>query len=148
MRSKISVIGENGESVVTSLKAAGRADVTWVRGDAYADCAGSEVVVLAEGADVRAAAKAAAVRAAASVIVVATERFASDTSGALKASLFPRPRLFGVAPADAVAAVDAVLFARDETFTVAALCRGELGVEDRVETVPARVGRGGLRAIG
>lgn len=148
MRSKISVIGDNGESLVDALRAAGRADVTWVQGDAYADVAGSEVVVLADGADVGAAAKAAAVRAAASVIVVATERFADDTATALKASLFPRPRLFGVAPDDATAAVDAVLFARDEPLTVAALCRGELGVEDRVETVPARVGRGGLRAIG
>ena len=148
MRSKISVIGDNGESLVDALRAAGRADVTWVRESAYADAAGSEVVVLADGADIAAAAKAAAVRAAASVIVVATERFADDTATALKASLFPRPRLFGVAPGDAVAAVDAVLFARDEPFTVAALCRGELGVEDRVETVPARVGRGGLRAIG
>lgn len=148
MRSKISVIGRHGESLVEALRAAQRADVTWVRGDAYADVAGSEVVVLAEGADVGAAARAAAVRAAASVIVVATARFTSDTADALEASLFPRPRLFGVAAEDAAPAVDAVLFGRDETFTVAALCRGELGVEDRVETVPARVGRGGLRAIG
>lgn len=139
MRSKISVIGE----LTHDLRAVDvRADVTHVEGDAYADCAGSEVVVLTDGADVPAAAAAVARRAGAAVLVVATPDFEADTAVALSASLLPRPRVFGVTPDAAAEAVEAVLFGRGVPLTVAAC------VDDTVELTGARVGAGGLQALG
>jgi len=143
-------MGETASGEVSArLVGADCADVVSVdRADAFDDIAGSEVVVLVEGVDVPAAARAAARRAAASVMLVATADIERDTAAALEASLLPRPRAFGVVAGDVATAVEAILFGRDAPLQVAALCRGELGIDDRVATVPAQVGTGGLRAIG
>jgi hypothetical protein len=144
MRSKITVIGDTaGER----LGADGRVDVVTVT-DEWADLAGSDVVVLGEGVDVATAASAVARRAPAAVMLVATADRERDCATALEVSLLPRPRVFAVAPDDVPAAAEAVLYGREAALDAAVLCRGELGIEDRVATVRVRVGAGGVLAIG
>jgi hypothetical protein len=145
MRGKISVVG--GGDAFDGL---GGQRVTVVRLDAPAGdrLAGSDVVVVARGADVAGAARATARRASAAVLVVATGGGEQDCATALQASLLPRTRVVGVEPADAVAAVEAVLFECETPLECWALCRGELGIEDRVAQVPAVLGAGGIRRIG
>jgi hypothetical protein len=149
MRSKITVVGDSGggEGLASTLSAGDRADVVTVSG-AWADLAGSEVVVLGGGADVPAAAGEVARRAPAAVVVLATADGERDCAAALEASLLPRPRVFAVAPGDVQAAVEAVVHGREAALEAAVLCRGELGIDDRVATVPVRVGPGGVRSIG
>ncbi len=138
-----------GGEVSARLVGADCAEVVAVdRPEAFADIAGSEVVVLVEGVDVAAAARAVARRAPGAVLLVATSDAERDTATALEAGLMPRPRAFGVVAQDVATAVEAVIFGRDTPLQAAALCRGELGIEDRVATVPVRVGTGGLRAVG
>ena len=123
-------------------------DVAVVASDAWADLAGSEVVVVLDGADVPAAAVAALRRASCAVLVVATADVERDVLRALEAGLAPRPRVLGVAVDDVVVAVEAIVFGRRTTVDAAVLCRGELGVEDRVATVPVVLGPAGIQRIG
>jgi hypothetical protein len=144
MRSKITVIGDTrGEPPVTD----DRADLVTVT-DEWADLAGSDVVVLGTGVDVVRAASAVARRAPAAVMLLATADGERDCAAALATSLLPRPRVLAIAPQDVPAAVEAVLYGREAALEAAVLCRGELGIEDRVATVPVRVGAGGVRRIG
>ena len=147
MRSKISVIGDD-QQVVERLREGDRKDVAAVASDAWADLAGSEVVVVLDGADVPAAAVAALRRASCAVLVVATADLERDVLRALEAGLAPRPRVLGVGVDDLVAAVEAIVFGRRTTVDAAVLCRGELGVEDRVATVPVVLGAAGIQRIG
>jgi hypothetical protein len=144
MRSKITVIGDTGGE---SLATGNRVDVVTVT-DEWADLAGSDVVVLGDGVDVATAAGAVARRAPAAVVVLATGDGERDCAAALDASLLPRPRVLAVAPDDVGAVVEAVLYGSEAALEAAVLCRGELGIEDRVATVPVRVGAGGVRRIG
>lgn len=146
MRSKITVVGDAASDVVVALRAGDHADVTAVT-DTWADVAGSEVVVVT-GGDLTAAGRQVARRAPGAVVLVATADAERDCARVLASSLLPRPRVFGVVREDVRTAVEAVVFGRDVALQAAALCRGELGIEDRVATVPVRVGAGGLRSIG
>ena len=112
------------------------------------DMAGSDVVVLLPGVDAGAVGAAAARRAAGAVVLVATADAEADTQAGLDASLLPRPRVIGVARDDLATAAEAIVFGREVALSGAACCRGELGVDDRVATVPLRVGAGDIRAIG
>jgi hypothetical protein len=145
MRSKITVIGDTGGE---RLGAGDRADVVTVTDESWADLAGSEVVVVGDGVDVATAAAAVARRAPAAVVLVVTADGERDCAAALETSLLPRPRVLAVAPGDLPAAVEAVLYGREAALEAAVLCRGELGIEDRVATVPVQVGAGGVRRIG
>jgi malate/lactate dehydrogenase len=146
MRSKISVVGEQGNDLAGALGSGDRHDVVALNG-ASPDLAGSDVVVLA-GGDVAGAASAVARRAPAAVLIVATADHEADCAVAVEASLLPRPRVIGV-PADAVtAAVEAVLFGRGIELRAAVLCRGEEGVDERVATVTVWLSAGGVRRIG
>jgi len=135
--------------VLTSLTGGDtRLQVTHLTEPAGELLAGSDVVVLAQGADVAEAAAATARRASASVLVVATDDGQRDCDTALRASLLPRSRVVAVAPADAAAATAAVAYGHDTPVEGWAYCRGELGIEDRVAQVPLVLGAGGLRRIG
>lgn len=147
MRSRISIIGDGAGEVARALAAGDRAQVTAVAGNRLDDLAGSDVVVLVQGADPGAAGVAVARRASGAVVLVATDDPEGDAQTVLDASLLPRPRVLGVAIADVPVAAEAVIFGREVALQAAACCRGELGL-DRVATVPVRVGAGGLRAIG
>lgn len=145
MRGKITVIGGGG-----ALDGLREERVTVLRLDAPGAerLAGSDVVVIGEGADVAGAARATARRASGAVLVVATADGERDCATALQASLLPRARVVGVDPTDAVAAAEAVLYARETPLECWALCRGELGIDERVAQVPAVLGAGGIRRIG
>jgi malate/lactate dehydrogenase len=145
MRSKISVV-DVGRPDLTDALSSGRVNVLTVNGN-WHDLAGSDVVVLA-GGEVRAAAREIARRAPAAVLVVATGDSEADCAAVLQESLLPRPRVIGVARDDVAAVVEAVLYGGETRVDAAVLCRGELGIDDRVATVPVRLGRGGVRRIG
>ena len=147
MQSKITVIGEG--QVASRLNGeADRVRVSTLADAAPEALAGSDVVVLAEGADVADAARATARRASGAVLLVATDHGQRDCATALQASLLPRSRVMAVAPDDAQAAVAALLYGRETALEGWAYCRGELGIEDRVAQVPFVLGAGGLRRIG
>ena len=148
MRSKIAVIGEQADEVVTSLREGDRFDVHAVAPDAWHDLAGADVVVVVDGADVPAAAAASLRRASCAVLLVATADPERDAERALEAGLAPRPRVVGVTPGDVMAATEAIVFGRVTTLQAAVLCRGELGVQDRVATVPVTLGAAGIERIG
>ena len=148
MRSKITVIGDDPDSTVDTLSAGDRAHVAHVRPEDWADLAGSDAVVVLDGADVPVAARAALRRASLAVLVVATSEPERDVVRALEAGLAPRPRVFGVRPEDVTAAVEAIVFGRRTTLEAAVLCRGELGIEDRVAMVPVTLGAPGIERIG
>ena len=148
MRSKISVIGDPTDETVRRLSEGDRLAVSAVAPDAWADLAGSEVVVVIDGADVAPAAVAALRRASCAVLVVATDDPERDVNRALEAGLAPRPRVVGVPPGEVVAAVEAIVFGRQTTLQGAVLCRGELGIQDRVATVPVTLGAPGIVKIG
>ena len=147
MKSKISVIGE-GDLVGALNGEADRVNLTVVRDLSPELLAGSDVVVVTGGVDVADAARATARRASGCVLVVATEHGQRDCATALQASLLPRSRVVAVEPSDAPAAARAVLYGRDTPLDCWVLCRGELGIDDRVAQVPAVLGAGGLRRIG
>ena len=145
MRSKITVIGEQGGELADALGAGGRADVLSL-GEASDELAGSSVVVV-WGGDVGAAARAAARRAPAAVLIVATEDREADCTAAVGASLFPRARVFGLARADVPEAVEAVLYDR-EVDVEAAICRRSEGVVvERATVVGVTLGAGGVRRV-
>jgi hypothetical protein len=146
MRSKITVVGESGSALAHALKADGRCSVVSLA-EGAPDLAGSDVVVIA-GGDVAAAAEAAARRAPSAVLLVATPDREADCATAVETSLLPRSRVVGVARDDVVGAAEAVLYGRELELRAAVLCRGEEGVDDRVATVPVRLGTGGVRRIG
>ncbi len=147
MTSKIAVIGER--DTVTSLNGeTPTANVVHLPSPAPELMAGADVVVIAGGVDVADAARATALRASGSVLLVATDDGERDCATALEASLLPRSRVVGIAPADAPVAVAAVLAGRDTPLQGFAYCRGELGIDDRVAAVPIVLGAGGLRRIG
>ena len=147
MRYKITVIGDDPEDTVERLSAGDRAHVSHVRPDQWADLAGSDAVVVLDGADVPVAARAALRRASLAVLVVATADPERDVDRALEAGLAPRPRVIGVRPPDVVAAVEAIVFGRRTTLDAAVLCRGELGI-DGVAMVPVTLGAPGIERIG
>ena len=146
MRSKITVVGEQGSETRDALDAGGRVTVLSLA-EPSEDLAGSHVVVV-WGGDVAAAAKAAARRAPAAVLIVATEDREADCTAAVGASLFPRARVFGLARHDVPDAVEAVLYGR-EVDVEAAICRRSEGVVvERATVVPVRLGAGGVRRVG
>jgi hypothetical protein len=146
MRSKIAVIGE--QAVVGALRAGDRFAVVPVAPEAWSDLAGADVVVVTDGTDVPEAARAALRRASQAMLVVATGDLERDGVRALEAGLAPRPRVLGVRRDDLVAAVEAIVFGRLTQLEAAVLCRGELGIEDRVATVPVTLGAAGIEQIG
>ena len=146
MRGKITVIGHTQAADV--LAADRRHDVTHLDAPDAARMAGADLVLVAQGVDMRRAAQDTALRAPGAVLLLETGPGLDDCEVALAASLLPRPRVIGVDAGDAVAAAEAVLYGRETQLDVFAKCRGELGIEDRVEQVPAVVGTGGLRRIG
>lgn len=148
MRSKITVIGDHVKQVLAQLREGDRFDVIHVAPDAWADLAGSDVVVVLDGADVPTAARAALRRASLAILLVATGDAEADVLRALDAGLAPRPRVLGLAPDDVVAAAEAIVFGRATALHGAVLCRGELGIEDRVSTVPVTLGAAGIERIG
>ena len=113
-----------------------------------ADVPGAEVVVVLDAADVATTASEIARRAPAAVVLVATPDAERDCATVLDVSLLPRHQVVGIPTGDVAAAVEAVVFGRELALHGAALCRGELGIEDRVATVPLRLGAGGVRRIG
>jgi hypothetical protein len=146
MRGKITVIGHT--SAAEALAADGRSDVIRLDAPDAERMAGADLVLVAQGVDMERAARDTALRAPSAVLLLETGPDLDDCDVALGASLLPRPRVFGVDADDAVAAAEAVLYGRETELSVYARCRGELGIEDRVERVPALVGAGGLRRIG
>ena len=146
MRGKITVIGRT--PAAEALAADGRHDVIHLDAPDAARMAGADLVLVAQGVDMKQAAEDTALRAPGAVLLLETGPDLDDCEVALAASLLPRPRVIGVDAGDAVAAAEAVLYGRDAELSVFAKCRGELGIDDRVEQVPAVVGTGGLRRIG
>lgn len=147
MRGKITVIGETA-AALEEIVSDGRVDVVRLDDSDASLLAGSEVVVVGAGVDVARAASDVARRAPGAVLLLSSESPEQAVQAALATSLLPRPRIFGVAAEDAAAATEAVLWGRDTELRCWALCRGELGIDDRVERVPVLVGAGGLRRIG
>ena len=146
MRGKITVIGTT--PAAEALAADGRLDVTHLDAPDPARMAGADLVLVAQGVDMKRAAEDTALRAPGAVLLLETGPDLDDCEVALAASLLPRPRVIGVDAGDAVAAAEAVLYGRETALRVFAKCRGELGIDDRVERVPAVLGTGGLRRIG
>lgn len=146
MRGKITVIGTT--AAADRLAADTRVDVTRLTSPDPERMAGAEIVLVAQGVDMRRAAEETARRAPAAVLLLETGPGLDDCEVALAASLLPRPRVVGVDAEDAVAAVEAVLYGHETPLEVYARCRGELGIDGRVERVPAVLGAGGLRRIG
>jgi malate/lactate dehydrogenase len=146
MRSKITVVGESGSALAHALSDEGRCTVVSLA-EGSPDLAGADVVVIA-GGDVAAAAEAAARRASGSVLLVATPHAEADTAIAVERSLLPRSRVVGVARDDVPTAAEAVLYGKEAELRAAVLCRGEEGIDDRVATVPVRLGARGVRRIG
>ena len=131
MRSKITVIGAPG---VTDILSVGDiADVVGEEG-----LPGSDVVVIGPGADVAAAARRAASRASGAAVIV----LGGDVRAALAASFLPRGRVFGVTDDVLRDAVEAVVLDRRVTIEVEMV-----GLDDRVATVPASLGAGGIREL-
>ena len=147
MRGKITLIGDAGEAL-EGMVGDGRVDVVRLADSDGSLLAGSEVVVAGTDVDVARAASDVARRAPGAVLLLRSESPESAVQVALETSLLPRPRVFGVAAEDAAAATEAVLWGRETELRCWALCRGELGIDDRVERVPVVVGAGGLRRIG
>jgi hypothetical protein len=145
MRGKITVIGTT--QAAGALAADDRFEVTHLDAPDGERMAGADLVLVAQGVDMRRAAEATARRAPAAVLLLETGPGLDDCEVALAASLLPRPRVIGVDAGDAVAAVEAILYGRETPLEVYARCRGELDKEG-VERVPAVVGAGGLRRIG
>jgi hypothetical protein len=148
MRSKITVVGEQPHPVVDELSAGDRLNVAAVAADAWHDLAGSDVVVVLDGADVPEAARAALRRASCAMLLVATADPERDVTRALEAGLAPRPRVVGIAREHVLAATEAFAFGRRATLPVAVMCQGELGIENRVATVTATLGVTGIERIG
>lgn len=143
MRGKITVIGSASD---VDYSDNGQVQVVHLTSPSDRDLSGSDVVLLT-GGDIAAAASATARRAPGAVLLVASQDGERDLCAALEASLLPRTRVVGVAPADAPAAVRAALRGEDTALDCWALCRGELGIENAVARVPAVLGAGGLRSI-
>jgi malate/lactate dehydrogenase len=124
-----------------------------VRAGAWADAAGSDLVVVdtvVEGTGAELAA-----RCAGAVVIVATGAPVPDVTLLLAETRLPRARVFGAAgtPADgpmttaarAVQAADAVLRDRGRRLRCAVLLRGDEG--EGVHERDVRVGAGGVQAI-
>jgi hypothetical protein len=133
MRGKITVVPE-GSDLVGVLSEGDYADV--VGPDRLP---GSDVVVVAPGADVEAVARRAASRAPGAVIVLAS---GDDVRAALDASLLPRGRVIAVPPERVREAVEAILFdsCRDVAVTL-------VGLNDQVGTHTVVLGAGGVREL-
>ena len=99
---------------------------------------GSDVVVIGSAADPVEAARRAASRASGAAVIVV----GGDVRAALEASFLPRGRVFGVTGEHLRAAVEAVVLDRRATIEVEMV-----GLDDRVATVLAGVGAGGIREL-
>ena len=143
MRGKITVTG--ADAVARALVERGACDVLDITStEPGPDMRGSGAVVAASSADLVACHR----FAPAAVLVIAGDGLDRAVAETLEATLLPRTRVFGVATEDAARVAEAVVLERELSVRCAALCRGELGIEDRVAQVDAVVGAGGLRRIG
>lgn len=99
---------------------------------------GADVVVLAGDADLTEIARSAP----AAAVLVAGDALEDRCKEASDRLLFPRARVIGIAePADVGAAVESIVFERDEPHDVIAMKDGRFG------PCAARLGRGGIREI-
>ncbi len=131
MRSKITVIGAPGAAA--DLQEGDYADVVGADG-----LPGSDVVVLGPQADLAAEAKRVSSRASGAVVLVVD----GDVRSAMESSLFPRGRVLGVPAARVREVAQAVLFDRRAPLDVTMV-----DLDDRVATVRAVVGAGGVRDL-
>ena len=100
---------------------------------------GADVVVLADDGDLADIARSAP----AAVVLVTGDTLEERCREAYDRLLFPRARVIGIADPDRVgAAVESIVFERDDTHDVVAMADGEFGRHS------ARLGRGGIRALG
>ena len=126
MRKKISVIG-NGIQIAQALSRAA---------EVGADVRGADVVVLAGDGDLAEIARSAP----AAAIVVTGEALEEKCQTVYEKTLFPRARIVGVADPNQVgAAVESIVFERDERHDVIAMSDGRFG------PCSVRLGRGGIR---
>jgi hypothetical protein len=132
MRGKITVIGD-GEPIVRSLSEGDWADV--VGPD---ELPGSDVVVLARGADVSTEARRVASRASGAVMIVVD----GDVRAAVDASYLPRGRVVGVEAGAVREVAEAILFDRCSPLTVTMV-----GLDGEVADREAIMGLGGVREI-
>lgn len=129
MRKKISVLG--GEGVQIAQEHARYATV----GE---DLSGADVVVVAGDGDPDAIRRSAP----AAVLIVTGERVEERCRALAEATVFPPARIVGVAdPARIGAAVESILFERDDEHEVIAIGDGQFAPRT------ARLGRGGIRAL-
>jgi hypothetical protein len=132
MRCKVTVVGEL-PSLRDRLADGGYAEVV---GDE--ELPGSDVVVLARGADVAGAARRVAARAPGAVIVVVE----GDVRTALEASLLPRGRVIGVAADAVVPAAEAIMFDRRTAVEVELV-----GLDGDLVSASAVLGLQGVRRL-
>jgi hypothetical protein len=128
MRKKISVIGE-GVQIARDLSRV--ADVS-------DDVRGADVVVLAEDGDLVEIARCAP----AATIVITGDALEERCRQAYEQLLYPRARIVGIADAGGVsAAVESILFERDQAHDVIAMKDGEF------VSCSATLGRGGVTEL-
>lgn len=127
MRKRVSVIPGEGVNVGDSLAA--YADLT-------DDLSGADVVIVAGAADLTAVRD----RAPAAVLLIAGDRLEDRCKQAYEETLFPRTRIIGVT--DPAPAAESILFERGDEHEVVALADGDF------RRCTARLGRGGIRALG
>ena len=143
MRGKITVT--NAQAVARTLVERGACDVLDVtQSTPGPDMRGSLAIVAGEGADLAACHR----FAPAAVLVIVGDGLDRTVAETLRQTLLPRTRVIGVAERDAARVAEAIALERDLAVRCSALCRGELGIDDRVAEVDAVVGAGGLRRIG
>jgi hypothetical protein len=128
MRKKISVIGEGVQLAPELARAADVSD----------DVRGADVVVLARDGDLAEIARSAP----AATVMLTGEGLEDRCKSAYERLLYPRARIIGIPdPEDVAAAVESIVFERDESHDVIAMTDGQFGARS------ALLGRGGIREL-